>query len=252
MNDDLNPFGVFDDDDDEVVNLPVRTPNTEELDRDDLSTQITTKLDGAVSVTEEQRGELRAYMDKMRWGITGVSPLTCQDEECPYYTKCPLVRAKIPRPLNKDCPVEQALMDQWLEQFINASGVELDNLTAYDLLVIQDIAYQQLLETRAAMELADNPQIQVKTFMGFDADGNAVSTFALNNLVTFREKSNKMKMKLLREMIATAKTKSEEERGRKDRSSETAERLKRIEEKLGKDAIRTKGNIIDVEVKRDK
>jgi len=208
------------------------------VDPNDISTQLTSKLDGDVVIKEQQRGDLRKYMEKMRWGITGVSPLTCLDEDCPYFSKCPLVRANIPRPKDKDCPVEQALMDQWLHQFLEASGCALDQLSAYDMLIIQDIAYQQLLEARAAMELADNPQIQVRTFVGTDPkDGSPMYTYTLNNLVTFREKSNKLKMKLLREMIATAKAKSEEDRGQRDRSSETAERLRRIEDKLGKDAI---------------
>lgn len=246
MEDDFldNPFTNLPEEAKEEKAPVTKVANNELVSQDDLSTQITSKLSGELPVSDEQRTELRGYMDKMRWGITGVSALTCQDEECPYYSKCPLVRARIPRPVNDDCPVEQALMEQWLEQFINASGVELDALTAYDMLVIQDIAFQQLLEVRAAMEMADNPQIQVASFAGFDAEGNAVSTYTLNNLVTFREKSNKMKMKLMREMMATAAKKEEADRGRRDRSSETADRLKRIEERLGKDGIKTK-RVID-------
>jgi hypothetical protein len=220
-------------------------------DKEDISTQITSRLNSSVEVSEDQKSLLKEYMEKMRWGVTGIAALVCKDEECPYYSRCPLVKAGIPRPVGEECPVENALMDQWLEQFLNTSGVDLESLTTYDLLIIQDIAYQQLLETRAAMELADNPQIQVKTFIGMDPkNGQAMYTYSLNNLVTFREKSHKIKMKLLRELIATAKAKSEEERGLQDRSSIMAEKLRRIEEKLGKDAINPR-DIIEAEFNKN-
>lgn len=224
--------------------LPV-LPSSEE----NLGGKIMEQLPKGTQLSQEQKGVLNKYMDGMRWGITGVSPLTCKDAECPYYSKCPLVKANIPRPIGEDCPVEKGLMLQWLEQYIATSGMDLERLSAYDMLILQDIAYQQLLEARAAMELADNPLIQVKTFVGVDhRDGTPMYTYSLNNLVTFRERSNKIKMKLLREIIATAKSKSEEERGQSDRSTETALRLREIEKKLGKSGIKVP-EIIDVKPK---
>lgn len=227
-----NPFGNL-----KPAPLPVYTQPKHELITDQKN-ELSKLLTG---LTPAQETEIALFMEKMRWGINGVTPITCKDEDCPYYTKCALVRADIPRPKGKDCPIEVSLVQSWLNEFIGTSGVELRSLSAYDMLILQDIAYQQLLEARAAMELADNPLIQVKTFIGTDPnDGNPMYTYTLNNLITFREKSNKMKMKLLQEMIATAKAKSQEERGKQDRSSETAERLKRIEEKLGADKITSK------------
>ena len=217
-------------------------PHSEE----NLGGKIMEQLPKGTELTVQQKGVLNKYMDGMRWGITGVSPLTCKDAECPYYSKCPLVKAEIPRPVGEDCPVEKGLMLQWLEQYIATSGMDLERLSAYDMLILQDIAYQQLLEARAAMELADNPLIQVKTFVGVDhRDGSPMYTYSLNNLVTFRERSNKIKMKLLREIIATAKSKSEEERGQSDKSTEIALKLKEIEKKLGKSGIKMP-QVIDV------
>lgn len=228
----------------EKQSLPVLPPSEE-----NLGGKIMEQLPKGTQLSQEQKGVLNKYMDGMRWGITGVSPLTCKDAECPYYSKCPLVKADIPRPVGEDCPVEKGLMLQWLEQYIATSGMDLERLSAYDMLILQDIAYQQLLEARAAMELADNPLIQVKTFVGVDhRDGTPMYTYSLNNLVTFRERSNKIKMKLLREIIATAKSKSEEERGQSDRSTETALRLREIEKKLGKSGIKVP-EIIDVKPK---
>jgi len=207
---------------------------------DDQSTQITGRLTEEVrnKITPEQKAYIKEYMTSMRYGVLGVSALTCRDQECAYFSKCPLVIAEIPRPVSQDCPIEAGLQQTWLNEFINASGQSTDQLTAFDMMILNDLAYQQMLESRAAMELADNPQIQVKSYMGKDPNTKEpMYTYTLNNLVTFREKSAKMKMKYLNEMIATARAKSIENRAHMDKSSAAAESLRRSRDLLGDSAI---------------
>jgi len=227
------------------MNNPDNLPDKEkssEIENIDKQDAIIRHLDDETQkdITETQKSIVKDYMKKMRFGILGVTAITCKAEKCSYYSNCPLVAAQIPLPKGEQCPVEIDLQQQWLENFVNASGIQLELLSAYDMLLLNDLAYQQVLESRAAMELADNPQIQVKTYIGKDpVNGNPMYTYSLNNLVTFREKSAKMKMKILQEMIATAKAKSTDRRTYKDKSTEVAERLRRIQDLLGKQAINT-------------
>src|SRR3990167_7961033 len=148
----------------------------------------------------------------MQFGITGIAAMVCKAEQCPFYSRCPLNLNNIPLPVGKSCPVEEGLQQVWLEQFAQASGIDLSNIneSAYDMLLLNDLANYQLLETRAAMELADNPAIHLKEFVGYDAKGNAIHTTEMNKIILFKEKMAKMKMKILRELIATRKSKSEE------------------------------------------
>lgn len=187
----------------------------------------------------EQKNSIDSYMGNMRYGIAAIAPIICKSDQCPYYLKCPLVRAKIELPVGKDCPVEQALQKLWFDQFLEASGIRIEDLqtSAYDLLLLNDLANYQLLEARAAMELADNPKIQLKTVAAFDPEGNPVFTFTLNNLIHFKEKISKMKMKILNEMIATRKVQSEDSsRKSNDRSMIMAEKIKKMKADMGKDA----------------
>lgn len=202
-------------------------------------------------LTVDQKLELSNYIDKMRFGISGIAPIICKAEKCPYYLKCPLVRANIPLPVDKDCPVEESLQKMWLDEFIKTSGINVDvDLSAYDLLLLNDLANLQLLEARATIELANDPKIQLKTLAAFDQDGEPVFTYTLNNLIHFKEKISKMKLKILREMIGTRKVQNEEDaRKSNDRSVIMADKLKRLKEQLGSDAI----NIVDADftVKED-
>jgi|DEB19_MinimDraft_3_1074340.scaffolds.fasta_scaffold10062_2 hypothetical protein len=184
-------------------------------------------------MTTDQVHRITEYARSMKYGVSGVAPIVCKGPNCPYYQKCPLVVASVELPIGKDCPVETGLQQMWLEQFLKASGIELDDMQqyTYDMLLLNDLSFYQLLETRATMELAMDPAILQKTFAGYDKDGNAVSTQVMNPIINFKEKISKMKMKVMHELIATRRAKSEDARAQtNDKASQIAEMLKRVKE----------------------
>lgn len=242
-----NPFNLPE----KVVEKP---PAIKPADADN-SPRLISELptDTQAALTEDQKQIIGKYMGDMRYGISGIAPIICKGDQCPFYNKCPLVKAGIELPIGKDCPVEASLQKMWTEQFIQASGIDLNagDVSAYDLLLLNDLSNFQLLEARATMELSENPQIQLKTVVAFDKDGQPVFSYTLNSLIQFKEKISKMKMKILREMIATRKVQSEDDNRRSnDRSVIMADKLRQLKERLGKDAI----NIVDADftVKEEK
>jgi hypothetical protein len=183
-------------------------------------------------LTDTQIQSLNKYSDSTKFGITGVAPIICKDEACVYLLKCPLFRAGIARPIHKDCPVEEFNQKRWLEQFANASGINIEDMTesAYDMMLLEDLANYQLLEFRAIMELAENPRIHIREVSGIDHLGNEMVTSHMNQVINFKEKMAKTKMKILRELIATRKAKSEEQASFRDRSSAAAEMIARVKQ----------------------
>src|SRR3990167_10040018 len=118
----------------------------------------------------------------MQFGITGIAAMVCKAEQCPFYSRCPLNLNNIPLPVGKSCPVEEGLQQVWLKQFADASGIDLSNTneSAYDMLLLNDLANYQLLETRAAMELAEAPSVQIKNFAGYDSKGQPMHVMEMN------------------------------------------------------------------------
>lgn len=196
------------------------------------------------SLSPEQKKSLANYTQSIQYGVSGIAPMICQDEKCPYYQKCPLVRANIDRPKGEDCPVETAMQEVWMNQFMAALNATDEDMSIYDLLLTSDLTNYQLLESRATMELAMKPEIQRKVVTAVDPkSGTPIFKYEMNALIPFKEKLAKMKSSILKELIATRKAKSDDKsRLSQDRSSqaalliERAQKLKEEEEKRTKDA----------------
>lgn len=216
-----------------------------------LEDTIIDSLPAGTELTEDQRRALTDYAASSRHGIMSFMPIICKADRCPYYNKCPLVKAKVKLPVGKDCPVEIGLQQMWFNEFQRASGIDANDpdTYVYDLLMLNDLASYQTLDARATMELAEDPQIVQKQFIGYDRDGNPLTTFSLNPIVAFKEKIAKIKMKYLQELIATRRAKSSDFKSqiKNDPSARAAElmlRAREIEEKDRKSAIE-----VDFEVK---
>ncbi len=191
------------------------------------------KLSSEVVVSEEQAANVAKYIKNMRFGVTAVAPLTCKAEDCPFASRCPLLSNNLPVPTGQNCPVEETLLEMWITDFVKDAGVSIEAIDSYHQLMLHELAYHQLLETRAAMELADNPAIQVKQYMGRDPrSGDPMYTYQLNNLVLFMEKNKKQKLKLMNELIATQKAKVEANKVSIDPKEAEMIRQKRFQDRL--------------------
>jgi len=226
---------------DNPFNLPVRKEpevSTTALDRPvsesdkKLGDNIIDFLpqDTKAVLSENQVYSVAKYVKSMQFGITGIAAMICKADQCLFYNRCPLYLNDIPLPVGKSCSVEEGLQQVWLQQFANASGIDLSNTneSAYDMLLLNDLANYQLLETRATMELAETPSIQIRSFAGYDNKGQPMHVIEMNKIVLFKEKMAKMKMKILRELIATRMSKSEEKAHTKDRATAVAEMLEKV------------------------
>ena len=184
------------------------------------------------ALSVEQRNSLSTFVNSVSYGTMGVSAITCHDEHCPYFKRCPLRMADIERPVGETCPVENSLITLWADQMITGADIDTsENEATYDLLMIGDLTYYRLLEYRATQELADNPMIHVKDTIGTDNKGNPIIVSEMNKIINFLEKMAKTKMKIHRELIATRKSKSEERATVRDRASSAAEMLTRVKER---------------------
>jgi hypothetical protein len=209
------------------------------------SSQIIDRLPESTraSLTPAQRDGLQQYSDSMKFGIAGVSPMICADQQCPYFAKCPLVRQNVPRPTGQDCPVEEFNQARWISQWTDALGIDISdvNMSAYDMLLLNDLGVYQTLEARATMELALDPSIMIQSAVAVDPkSGRPIMKRELNPLIGFKEKIAKIKQKLLKEMIATRKAKADDAKhAYVDRSAQAAALIDRARKILDDNEART-------------
>lgn len=182
------------------------------------------------ALPQETRNQLSAYSDSTKFGFTGqLGPMICQDESCPYIEKCPLKQSSVPRPFGKDCPLEQAQIANWKHSLAGAAIIDPnDPASAYDMIIVDQIVYQMLLEARAAMQLAMSPEIEREYVSGYNPMGMPFTVRETSKAAEFYDKLVKTKLRLMRELLATRRSKAEaESKGYADPSKIAADLMQR-------------------------
>ncbi len=165
------------------------------------------------TLPEETRNQLSAYSDSTKFGFTGqLGPMVCQDEGCPFFEKCPLRQMGVERPFGKSCPLEQSQIANWKHSLTTAATIDpTDPASAYDMIIVDQVVYQMLLESRAAMQLAMSPEIEREYVSGYNPMGMPFTTRETSKAAEFYDKLVKTKLRLMRELLATRRSKAEAE-----------------------------------------
>lgn len=182
------------------------------------------------SLPIETRNQLDAYSNSTKFGFAEqLGPMICQDEQCPFAEKCPLRATGVVRPVGKDCPLEQAQIANWKYSLTSAAIIDPNDPTsAYDLIIVDQIVYQMLLEARAAMQLAMSPEIEREYVSGYNPMGMPFTTRETSKAAEFYDRLVKTKLRLMRELLATRRSKAEAEaKGYADPSKIAADLIQR-------------------------
>lgn len=185
------------------------------------------------NVTEEQKQLVQdAVKDVVLYGARA-SAMVCKGRECPYASKCPLLRAEVPVPIGSECPVELYAMQIWLQQYYREMEINpYDVGAAYDITSAQMMAGLKLQINRASWGEAMNPLLeqevtsvtnQFKNIIkvgNFNTDYREKAIKALNNIAKNNMQTRERKVALMKS-------------GFKDKSkhaAEVTERLNQIKE----------------------
>ena len=231
------------------VTVPESAKNLPEVVINDNS--LTGKEETAL--TEVQKGNLARYTESVKFGFAPMAgPMVCRDEQCPYFEKCPLVRNKIDRPFGGDCPVESYQIRQWTDQFSEAAGINPeDPSSAYDRMLVDQIVFQMTLEARAAMQLAMDPKIERRVISGYSPAGQPFYSNESSKAAEFYEKLVKTKLRLMRELLTTRKSKADAaSKGYADPSKVAANLMEKAK-KIRMASQDSDGNITATEIEMD-
>lgn len=178
----------------------------------------------------ETRNQLAEYSASTKFGFTGqLGPMVCQDENCPFIEKCPLKQTGVERPFGKSCPLEMSQIANWKHSLTTAATIDPnDPASAYDMIIVDQVVYQMLLEARAAMQLAMSPEIEREYVSGYNPMGMPFTTRGTSKAAEFYDKLVKTKLRLMRELLATRRSKAEAEaKGYADPSKIAADLMRR-------------------------
>jgi hypothetical protein len=163
-----------------------------------------------VDISPEQFGALDSFMDHARYGHQASLPMKCKGLGCPILDLCPLHKLKAQLPIGKVCPVEGALVGQWVETYLGALDINPeDPESAIDMHMVYELAGLELLRTRAAQHLSTNPEIIKREIVGFSPQGAEIWDDKPSMALLIMEKQAKTVSKLREGLLATRKAQAQ-------------------------------------------
>ena len=186
----------------------------------------------------------------MATGYQAAVPLICLDDDCPYKAKCPLHETGIPRPHMKDCPVESHLFEQWRSNKMLELGIEDPNdpMFSVDMSQINEYAELEILQYRANIEMAMDPETVKEKIIGVDDGGNLIKQDIENPRINIIDKLARSKRGLLDDLLATRKARNNKKGGDVDEGVSKLATLIKAAREWQEKQDRDKINAIDVEI----
>lgn len=163
-----------------------------------------------ITLTPKEAKRLILYINTLKHGFSATAPMLCLGEQCPYSGKCPL-GTNNNYPIGKECPIEGTLLGMWYDDYVRELGV--DPNSKVDGALVGDLVFWEILEKRAAEELAKKPEILQKNVAGFQntPDGlKPVYKDEMNQIINFLEKAQRQKLKIMNSLIATREAKAKD------------------------------------------
>lgn len=119
---------------------------------------------------------------------------------------CPYVQQEV-APVNLPCPIEQQLLEYWMEKYKAEFNIQDDQLT--DLHSIGRLCAYDIYEMRLTRYLSEHDQTLLVDFVSsYDEHGNAISNKATSAAWDTIDKIDRMRSKTLKELMATREAKA--------------------------------------------
>lgn len=209
-----------------------------------------------IELTEENLDFLTSFSKKMKDGYQAAIPMICMSNSCPYHKHCPLLRQGLPVPHLKECPVETHLFNSWVSSRCKELDIDIESDEfGVDRSQVREYAELEIIQYRAALEMAEDPLTVSEKTIGMDDEGKPIKVDVENPRISIINKLNASKGRILNDLVATRKSRLAAGDKPKDAAtamSEFASKAKERQEKIEakKEAARKKdaGEIIDVEV----
>jgi hypothetical protein len=199
-----------------------------------------------IKIPEEKLSILQGFMVRAQHGHQAALPMNCKGTSCPFIGMCPLRMADLELPVGKDCPVEQALIEGWVQKTVTALNIDAgDPEFAVDLDMVYELAGMELLRMRAGHHLAKDPSLVEEKIVGYSPQGQPIYDEKPKVALLILEKYSKVVNKLREQLLATRKAQAQAGQFAGDVSVRTAnimERARKIAE-----TRRAGGNISDAE-----
>jgi len=174
-------------------------------------------------LSEDQKKAVSTSLHNLGYWMEAA--MICKDHDCAFKDKCNLFKAKIPRPVGEDCPVE-LMQARAYKMMLTGSLSDEDQEDPFLMIQINDVVHVMMIEARAHGQFGiDGGVIEVDDVRGFNpVSGQDVIAKVVHRAISIIEKMGKRKDRLLSKLLATPQDRAKADRdGVFDRSKKAAE-----------------------------
>jgi hypothetical protein len=198
--------------------------------------------EAGVEIPAEGKEALIHFMNVSRHGHQASMPMKCKGKQCPLIDMCPLNKINAELPVGKRCPVESALVEQWISTYLTALEIDpTDPESAVDVHMVYEMAGLELIRNRTASYMADNPDMVRRDIVGYSPQGEEIWDDKPNMGWLLMEKQLKAMNKVRDALLATRKSQAQVGHLAGDVTIKTSNMLKRAKELAERRAAKSRG-----------
>lgn len=189
---------------------PAQPPIANRKAKEPSQRSIVEFMAGQPNLTQSQLEVMKSAEARLRYGLGAEGPMLCQGLQCPFIGYCDLQKAGIMLPVDEKCPIEQYMIAQWRDNFLASLEYDTagDHSPAIKMLV-EDMVSELVVQSRILKEAGKDPRIERPVSIGVNFKGDPVEVEKLNPGIDLLIRVNSSKLKILKELLATPKAKSD-------------------------------------------
>lgn len=182
----------------ELTPTPVTIPSTENYDE---------PAEWMLSERGRQAIAMANRMNKTSAGLYASLPIICRGMACKYHERCPLVRMNI-APYGEVCAIEADMAQRLYAQYVNDFGIKPEDETYFvDMGFIKEMIDIDISMDRANRAIAVDGDFIKDVVVAVANDGRPLKKPELHQGVILKEKLQKRKDSIYKQMIATRESK---------------------------------------------
>lgn len=222
----MNIFDLNNSDDDEEVE---EEPQVKELVPFDVIKEEShhalsrAATNAGIKLDTKDAAQLMQFMKDSRFGHQSSLTMICKGPACDFYNICPLRKIGAKLPLEEKCPVEHALVEQWVSMYMESLDLDPEEpANSIEVHMVYELAGLELIRRRAANELSRNPSLVRNDIVGYSPQGQPIYDDKPSQALLILERHSKIVNKLRDSLLATPKAAAQAGQITSDISTRTA------------------------------
>ena len=195
-------------------------------DLNSLVNSVTNRL----TKNEGSRAVINNFFIKNSRGFGGALAMQCKGRNCPFLFMCALNEAKEKLPVGEQCPLEQSLVQLWVNKHLISLGIDdfASPEFSFDMDILYEMASHELIKWRLAGHLSQEGNLMEERQVSASPQGDPIFAKVMTPLLEEMDRHTRITLKLREALLATRKVQAQAGRDLVDPSKKGADLMDKV------------------------